>query len=232
MKSEKEINKPVNFDDFASNYENYISDSFGIIDNDVSYYHSAKAKIAKSELDYTPKKILDFGCGIGLMIKFLIENFHYSKFFAYDASTKSLEYIKKKYPKVNCIETLNTKERFDLIFISNVVHHVKNSERNDLFKKIYNLLTEDGSLLIYEHNPYNPIALRAVANCEFDTDAELIKKKNLIKLCEFNNLKLKKSGYIHFFPSKLKMLFKIEKYLKWLFLGAQYFCIFKKNTKA
>ena len=92
-------------------------------------------------------------------------------------------------------------------------------------------MTEDGNLLIYEHNPYNPVTLKIVANCEFDADAELIKKKDLIKICNLNNLKLKKSGYIHFFPSKLKFLFKVEKYFKWFFLGAQYFFIFKKNTK-
>ena len=231
MKIKKAINKPIDFDDYASNYENHISNSFGNIDNDVGYYHSAKAKIAKNELDYTPKKILDFGCGIGLMINFLIQNFKGSDFFAYDDSEKSLEYVKAKYPKVNCVSRLDINEEFDLIFVSNVIHHVKSSERNSLFKKIHDLLAVDGHLLIYEHNPYNPITLKLVANCAFDADAELIKKKDLIKLCNFNNLKLKKSGYIHFFPSKLKFLFSFEKYLKWFFLGAQYFCIFKKQTK-
>ena len=165
------------------------------------------------------------------MIKFLIQNFKHSVFFAYDDSEKSLEHVKVKYPEVNCINILDTKEKFDLIFISNVIHHVKSAERDDFFKKIHQLLTEDGNLLIYEHNPYNPVTLKIVANCEFDADAELIKKKDLIKICNLNNLKLKKSGYIHFFPSKLKFLFKVEKYFKWFFLGAQYFCIFKKNTK-
>jgi nucleoside-diphosphate-sugar epimerase len=61
MKIKKINNKPINFDDFASNYKNHISNSFGYIDNDVSYYHSAKAKIAKNELDYTPKVHLEDG---------------------------------------------------------------------------------------------------------------------------------------------------------------------------
>ena len=65
MKLKKLNNKPINFDDFASNYKNHLSNSFGNIDNDVNYYHSAKAKIARNELDFTPKKILDFGCGVG-----------------------------------------------------------------------------------------------------------------------------------------------------------------------
>ena len=228
MKKEQKINKTINFDDFSSSYENQILKSFGNIDSNVSYYHSGKAKIAKRELTFNPDKILDFGCGIGSMLKFLKENFNYSKFYAYDESSKSLEHVKKKYSDVNCMYNLNTIEKFDLIILSNVIHHVKSGERNNLFKKIYNLLDDNGSLLIYEHNPYNPLTLKVVANCEFDIDAELINKKNLIKLCNENNFKLQKSGYIHFFPSKLKFFFNLEKYLKWLFLGAQYFCIFKR----
>mgnify|MGYP000876598678 CR=1 FL=1 len=228
MKIEKKNDKHINFDDFSSNYEDKILKSFGNIDSNVSYYHSGKAKIAKRELTSIPNKILDFGCGVGSMLKFLKENFNESKFYAYDESLKSLELVKTKYPDVNCINNLNTIEKFDLIFVSNVIHHVKSVERNDLFQKIYNLLEDNGRLLIYEHNPYNPITLKVVANCEFDIDAELINKKNLIQLCSKNNFKLEKSGYIHFFPSKLKFFFYIERYLKWFFLGAQYFCIFRK----
>ncbi len=228
MKKEQKINKSVNFDDFSTNYEDKILKSFGNIDNNVSYYHSGKAKIAKRELASDPNKILDFGCGIGSMLKFLKENFKNSEFYAFDESLKSLEHIKLNYPDVNCLYDLNTIEKFDLIILSNVIHHVKSSERNNFFKKIYNLLDDNGKLLIFEHNPYNPITLRVVANCEFDIDAELIKKKNLIKLCNENNFQLQKSGYIHFFPSKLKFFFNLERYLKWFFLGAQYFCIFRK----
>jgi len=224
----KKNDKPINFDDFSSDYENKILKSFGNIDSNVSYYHSGKAKIAKRELASSPNKILDFGCGIGSMLKFLKENFNSSKFYAYDESLKSLEHVKIKYPDVNCIHSLDTIEKFDLIFVSNVIHHVKSSERNDFFKKIYSLLDDNGRLLIYEHNPYNPITLKVVANCEFDIDAELINKKNLIKLCNENNFKLQKSGYIHFFPSKLKFFFNLERYLKWLFLGGHCICIFRK----
>ena len=229
MKKNQKTTKSINFDDFSSEYENKILKSFGKIDNDVSYYHSGKAKVAKRELNYNPNKILDFGCGVGSMLKFLKDNFGQSKFYAYDESIKSLEILKSIYPDVNCIYNLNTIEKFDLIILSNVVHHIKSVDRNNVFKKIYNLLDDNGRLLIFEHNPYNPITLKIVANCEFDADAELIKKKDLVNFFVKNNFKLQKSGYIHFFPSKLKILFNIERYLKWLFLGTQYFCIFSRK---
>ena len=220
--------KKINFDNYADNYSEHINKSFGSLENNLDYYHIKKSEILKMELGYQPKKILDLGCGVGTMLKLLSKQFPDSIFYAQDESPKSMDYIKKNHPNVNCLSDLNTEEKFDLIFLSNVIHHVKSSERDDLFKKIHSLLNPEGKLFIFEHNPYNPLTLKLVANCEFDADAELIKKKDLIKICKRNNLKIFKSGYIHFFPSKLGFLFKIENYLKWLFLGAQYFCIFQK----
>ena len=220
--------KKINFDNYADNYKEHINKSFASFENNLSYYHIKKSEIVKKELGYQPKKILDLGCGIGTMLELLSKQFPDSAFYAQDESQKSMDYIKKNYPKVNCLTNLNTTEKFDLIFLSNVIHHVKSSERDELFKIIYNLLNPDGKLFIFEHNPYNPLTLQLVANCEFDADAELIKKKDLIKICENNNLRIFKSGYIHFFPSKLGFLFRLESYMKWFFLGAQYFCIFNK----
>ena len=224
----KRDQKKINFDNYADNYKDYITKSLGNIENNLNYFHIKKSEILKKELGYEPKKILDLGCGVGTMLGLMIDKFSSSSFYAYDESKKSMDYIKKIFPKINCLENLKTNEKFDLIFLSSVVHHVKSTDRDAFFKNIYNLLNPNGVMFIFEHNPYNPITLKMVANCEFDADAELIKKNDLINLCKKNNFEIIKSGYIHFFPSKLGFLFKLESYLKWFFLGAQYFCLFKK----
>jgi len=222
-------NNNIDFDDFAEKYKDYLSDSLKSIDSNASYYHEAKVKITKREIGFDPETILDFGSGIGMITKYLYRYFPDCALFAYDNSEKSLNYLASKFPKTNCLNNLNISQKFDLIFVSNVIHHVKNPDRDDFLTKIRSLLNDEGRIIIFEHNPYNPITLKIVANCDFDTDAELIKKKKLINLCKKNKLNLINSGYIHFFPSQLKYFFSLEKYLKWFFLGAQYFCIFKKN---
>ena len=163
-----------------------------------------------------------------MITKFLYKYFPGSNLFAYDNSEKSLKYVKSQLPNINCLDSLNIETKFDLIFVSNVIHHVKSSDRNGFLTKIRSLLNSNGKVIIFEHNPYNPITLKIVSDCDFDADAELIKKNDLINLCKKNNFKIIKSGYIHFFPSKLSFLFKLESYLKWFFLGAQYFCLFRK----
>ena len=98
MGSERD-QKNIDFDNYADNYKDYIAKSFGNIEDNLNYYHIKKSEILKKELNFQPKKILDFGCGVGTMLKLLIEKFEGSSFYAYDESKKSMDYIKKKFSK-------------------------------------------------------------------------------------------------------------------------------------
>ena len=66
-----------------------------------------------------------------MITKFLYKYFPGSNLFAYDNSEKSLSYVKSQLPSINCLDNLNIETKFDLIFVSNVIHHVKSSDRND-----------------------------------------------------------------------------------------------------
>ena len=221
--------KKINFDQYANDYKHYISDSMGKFDKNLSYYHESKISITKDRAIRNPSNILDFGCGVGTMIPHMRKKFKKSKIFAFDESEDSLKFLKKKYPFVNCLKKIDGKLKFDLIFLSGVIHHIDKNIRKKILKKIYMSLKLTGRLIIFEHNPYNPLTNIVVKNCEFDKDAQLIKKKDLIKICENGSFKVDDSAYVFFFPSSMKKFNVLEKYLEWFFLGAQYFCIFKKN---
>ena len=72
MGSERD-QKNINFDNYADNYKDYITKSFGNIEDNLNYYHIKKSEILKKELDNQPRKILDFGCGVGTMLRLLVE---------------------------------------------------------------------------------------------------------------------------------------------------------------
>ncbi|MEL0141500.1 MAG: methyltransferase, partial [Alphaproteobacteria bacterium] len=76
-----------------------------------------------------PKNILDFGSGIGTMIPHIRKKFNKSKIYAYDESKKSLSFLKKKFPFVTCLKKMDCKIKFDLIFLSGVVHHIEKNQR-------------------------------------------------------------------------------------------------------
>ena len=222
----------VDFDNYSDNYDEIMNNQLSSFEGDVSYFAEYKIIETKKALSTVPKSILDFGCGVGRNMGFLSKHFSNSELFGCDISSKSILLARKEIKNVTFFELGQDiiNQKFDLIFISNVFHHIAVDERPTvLTEQIIPLLNENGNLIIFEHNPYNPITLRIVANCEFDADAELIKKKELIKILSNNNFIKLSSGYIHFFPSNIGFMFKFEKLLKWFFLGAQYFCMFKKN---
>lgn len=221
--------KKIDFDQFSDDYKHYISNSIEKFDKNLGYYHDSKISITQNRAKHNPRNILDFGSGVGTMIPYIKKRFKKSKIYAFDESKNSLTLLKKNYPFVRCLKKVDGKIKFDLIFLSGVIHHIDKNIRNKILKKIYLSLKKSGKLIIFEHNPYNPLTNIVVKNCEFDQDAQLIKKSELIRICENVKLKIVDSAYIFFFPTSLKKFRGLEKYLEWFFLGAQYFCIFKKN---
>ena len=76
-------------------------------------------------------------------------------------------------------------------------------------------------MVVFEHNPLNPLTRRAVATCAFDDDAILLwpwEAKRLVASGGFSHTRLE---YIVFFPRALAPLRPLEPKLAWLWLGAQ-----------
>jgi polyphosphate kinase 2 (PPK2 family) len=96
---------------------------------------------------------------------------------------------------------------------------------------IKSLLSEQGELVIFEHNPYNPVTVRAVNTCPFDKNAVLLKPNELRKYIVENGMKIEKTKFCLFFPAFLKRFRFIEKYISAIPLGGQYFILAKlKNS--
>jgi len=115
---------------------------------------------------------------------------------------------------------------FDVIFLSTVIHHITASERIGIFNRLRGKLRENGCLFIVEHNTYNPLTRKIVANCEMDADAELISIHELRRLLEEScQFRIADSGFCSFFPEPLKALARLDGLLKRIPLGGQYFVI-------
>jgi SAM-dependent methyltransferase len=173
----------------------------------------------------TPKKILEYGCGVGRNLKYLIQHFQQSKIYAADISKKSLDIAKADNPVVHCylLGEDTIVDKFDLIFVALVFHHIEPGLRLKVMDYISDLLQEGGNIFIFEHNPYNPITRYLVNTCEFDADAVLLKKRELIKLLIEAKLSINICRYTLFFPSVLKKLRFLEPMLGYMPLGGQYF---------
>lgn len=223
--------KSINFDDYIDYYENLLEKQLSFFSKDRGYFSSHKVNLVDRFCQNKPTRIIDFGCGIGLSLPYLIERFKNAQIYATDLSKKSLEHVRNNYPGVRVLtdEQLEN-QSFDLIFIASIFHHVAVAQRPVLIRRLAGLLTEKGMLCVFEHNPFNPITRHMVSTCPFDVDAELISLREMKSLIALTKLYLDHAGYCLFFPEVLKWLRPLEGSLSWLPLGGQYLVV-ARNRK-
>ncbi len=224
-------NNEIDFDDFSDKYIDLMNQQHAKY-GDIEYYSEHKAKITSNIFNTQIKNILEFGCGIGRNLPYLKKKYPNANIFASDISSESLKIAKQNNPEVTIVDddSLNTYNgKFDLIFIAGVYHHIPTNLRSSATEKIYNLLTENGKLICFEHNPYNPLTRHMVNTCIFDEDAILLTKNELTEIFTREGFSVLKSGYTLFIPPKLKQFNKIENWLEWLPLGGQYYLACEKH---
>ena len=214
-----------NFDEYAKSYDEILSSALGLFGNENSYYSFRKVELASSRFGMIePKRILDFGCGVGSVVQYLFKFFPDADIWGTDPSVESLEIAYRANPKMQCVnESEIPTNFFDLIFISNVLHHVQEVHRKALLQQISTYLIDNGEVIIFEHNRLNPITRRIVDRCKFDEGVELLSRRScsimLVATGLFEDLE---SGYFLFLPPFLKKFRKLEKFLCKLPLGAQF----------
>jgi len=95
------------------------------------------------------------------------------------------------------------------------------SERPALLTTIHELLAPGGRLVIFEHNPLNPVTRRAVAACPFDDNAVLLWPWEVKNLLRGVNLVEDRSRFHRVLPRALSPMRPLEPKLSWLPMGAQ-----------
>lgn len=230
--------KGAEFDKFAEEYQALHQDNIKLSGEGVDFFYEYKIK----DLAYEARtakltgclNILDFGAGVGNTIPYFCDYFTSSKITCLDVSSKSLSIAEKRFPKSaefvifdgNIIPLGD--EEFDIVFSACVFHHIPHDQHDRLLKELYRVLRPGGVLVIFEHNPLNPLTQYVVNTCEFDENAVLIGASKFMKSIERAGYSSVFKVYRVFFPRLFRKLRWIERYLKWLPLGAQYYVTAKK----
>ena len=210
------------FDAHADQYDEMHRRNVAVSGEGPEYFAEYKCRVLERMVG-RHARVLDFGCGIGNLTRFLVPSF--THVVGYDPSEKSITRARVAVPEgrfSSDLSALADDAKFDAIVVANVLHHVKPVERVELMTKVAKLLAPSGKLVVFEHNPYNPLTRRAVATCEFDEDAILLPSRETTALLRTVGLKDVKRDYVVFFPRPLRALRPIEPRLHWLPLGAQY----------
>jgi 2-polyprenyl-3-methyl-5-hydroxy-6-metoxy-1,4-benzoquinol methylase len=223
--------KSAEFDCLSNNYKKILKQSFPKSLEEVDYFSSYKVKLIHDlSIDKKNLNILDFGCGPGISLEIISKYFKNCKLWGYDVSKEFIRKIKKKNKNFELTTDLNKipKKKFDIILISNVLHHVEKKNHHIILSSCKSFLNNSGILYIFEHNPYNPLTRYIFKNALIDKNATMISPGKLIYNSHKVKLKIKSLKYTLFFPKQLYFLRFLEKYLFWLPFGAQYLLILKK----
>jgi len=215
---------PSDFDPYAENYEELIASSTFHLSRNNRYFAEVKMREAKRLAGPEVRTVLDFGCGPGGNLPFLATTFPGAELHAFDVSEKCLERASKAHPSVSFHRSLGPSvapARFDLVFMANVLHHVPPAERPSVVNEAARMLSPQGVLLVFEHNPANPLTRLVVRRCVLDRDAVLLWPSEAVGLARSAGLAVQRD-YIMFLPPALSCLARLERLLARVPFGAQY----------
>lgn len=213
------------FDAFARSYQNLVTESVRISGEPSDYFAAYKALYLRRALaDLTVKRILDFGCGVGSLAGYLRTQFPLARIDGFDPSPESIrrvdDSLRQQGTFVTSLEGLD--RGYDLVLLSNVLHHIKPGERQAVLGQAFYLLATCGRLVVFEHNPFNPLTRWAVSQCAFDADAILLKSCETRGRLRETGFKILRRDFVVFFPRWLALLRPLEPFLNWCPAGAQY----------
>jgi SAM-dependent methyltransferase len=219
------------FDQYSNSYQDKVQKSIDFIGQDHDYFVRAKARrltdVARRRIgDPKQLNVLDVGCGVGLTDSHLIGEF--GDVYGADVSQETIKVAAQANPAVTYRaydgnELPFSDDHFDVTFAVGVIHHVPPSSWSDLVKEMARVTSPRGLLIIFEHNPFNPLTRLAVRRCEFDSDVVLLSKRKTERLLLTSGLSVVEDAYILFLPWALPFSNQVETLLRRAPIGAQYF---------
>lgn len=219
------------FDAVAANYGQLVSKNVRITGESADYFAAYKAAyIARRIVPRKGAKILDYGCGVGLLSAHLKKALIGAQIDGFDVSKDSIERVSADLLNQGTFtaDFKSLGQSYDVVVISNVLHHVTLADRRGLILKSASCLAPDGKLVVFEHNPINALTRWAVSQCPFDEDAVLLSNRETRGYFHQDPLRLMWRDYVVFFPRWLKWLRPIEPVLRRFPLGAQYAVVGKR----
>lgn len=216
------------FDDYAQNYSALHTASVSASGESGEYFAQHKLDCLARLGISGDTPILDYGCGIGNLTCRLVER--YAVVHGYDPSAESLDVARKRAPTASFSNHPSALPEggFGAAVLAGVLHHVPPAERRGLLQTVLSKLSPGGRLVVFEHNPFNPLTRKAVADCPFDDDAILLRPKELKHLLADSGFLDVRQDFVLFFPRFLAWLRPLEPQLRWFFLGAQTLTVAKR----
>ncbi len=184
--------------------------------------------------------VLDYGCGVGSLMRVLTSLGAKASFTGCDISRGMLQQTAKRWPAdlgpppelapQDGARTPFADRQFDVATVSAVLHHVPLADRPSVYAELARVLKPGGRLYVFEHNPRNPLVRHVIARTPIDRNAILLDASEVRHgLLDSTRYDLD-TDYLMFMPPGIAPLRGVDRLLAWLPLGAQYAVAARKAT--
>lgn len=218
------------FDKFAGNYDDLLRDPLrDRFADGGDFFIQQKVRVVQRRLKRRaraagrPLRVLDAGCGQGRAFAFFDRETHV---FGSDISQPMLREAVIRGP-VTVQEPLAlpfADGTFDAVFAFCIYHHIPDEFHVRHLQELHRVVAPGGEVMVFEHNPYNPVTARIFARAPVDQGCHMIPPPALRqKFAAAGFVELARE-FILFVPQPLHGWFGfVEPALGWLPLGGQYF---------
>jgi SAM-dependent methyltransferase len=221
----------TDYDRYRDRYSEKLDRAVSFAGTSHDFFTRAKAeelvRLARLYLgDQALLDALDVGCGIGLTDRHLAGRFR--SLTGTDVTPGVLETAARENPGVRYELAERGRLPFDdaafhLVFAVCVLQVIAHGERPQFVAELARVTRPGGLVVVFEHNPYNPLTRLVVRRCEFGEDARMLGMPEAERLLGDNGVTPIDRGFLLVFPSRRTRVLAIERALSRLPLGAQYY---------
>lgn len=177
---------------------------------------------------HSPRNVLDLGCGTGEAEQILCQ--YFSHITGIDLSDGMIREARRKdlanceFQQADATRLPFPDQYFDLVFSFCLLHHLAKNQLEQSIVEAARVSRKSAMLLVFEHNPRNPITKLVVERSPTDRGVVLLNATRIEELYRKANIDILEKRYIILFPGLMSFLRPLECWLYRVPCGGQY-CI-------
>ncbi len=228
-------NNASNFDHHATSYDRDLALGLAATGEGQSYFARRRVEWLRRCLDrmqFAAGCTIEFGCGTGSNVPFLIELAGATAVVGIDTSGRSLDVARNIFGSLKAQfygpGEYEAPGRSDLVFCNGVFHHIPPPDRATAVEYLFRCLRPGGLFALWENNPWNPGTRYVMSRIPFDRDAIMIRPPQSRRLVRAAGFDVLRTDFLFIFPHFLRWLRAVEPRLSSLPIGGQYQLLCRK----
>ncbi|MBX6331491.1 MAG: methyltransferase domain-containing protein [Gemmatimonadaceae bacterium] len=226
------------FDLVADCYDAALNEGLSLTGETKEYFARERVVLLArrlAERGLVPRSVLDFGCGTGSGVPFLLAGLGVQKLLGVDISPASLAVAEREHGSADVhfatLDAAAPEGEYDLAFCNGVFHHIPPAERPAALAYVHRALVPGGIFALWENNPWNPGTRYIMSRVSFDRDAITLTPPETRRMLRAAGFDVLATDFRFYFPHALRALRWIEPALTHLPLGGQYQVLARKRAE-